>query len=72
MSDTYEPSFPRSQWPRRSYFCPGIGYADSDTRVRFAAQSASRIVSQLLRNQKATQIEEADFTAAILDVVLEV
>lgn len=71
MADTYDPSFPRDQWPQRSYFCPGIRSVGTETRVRFAAQRASRIVAQLLRDNKATEIEEDDFTAAVLDVVLE-
>lgn len=33
-------SFPRNQWPRASYFSPGMRDAGWDTTIRFAAQRA--------------------------------
>lgn len=72
--DEYEPLvFPRDVWPQETYFYPGLHNSGlPEDRVRFAAQQASRKLTQALSNLTfAEDIDEIDFTFAVLDVVLQ-
>lgn len=72
--DDYEPvTFPRDQWPARTYYYPGLAESgDLERRIRFAAQQASRKIARgIWSGDLDGEIEEVDVTFAVLDVVLE-
>ncbi|BEJ15397.1 hypothetical protein CspHIS471_0500020 [Cutaneotrichosporon sp. HIS471] len=63
--------FPRDTWPTKSYFPPrGLARATTETRIRFAAQQASRKLARALKHEDEP-VDGADFDMGVVDVVLQ-
>ncbi|BEI80713.1 hypothetical protein CcaverHIS002_0112420 [Cutaneotrichosporon cavernicola] len=63
--------FPRDRWPTKSYFPPrGLARATAETRVRFAAQQASRKLARALAHADGPA-DAADFDMGVVDAVLQ-